>query len=82
MTTEAYPRYLFADEDRPADCENRLRHEVARSTGVQLVDLFGYICPGGKCREKQDGVTLRPDGEHYEGEGGRIVASWLLDQVR
>jgi peptidoglycan/LPS O-acetylase OafA/YrhL len=82
LTTAAYPRYLYADEDHQTDCENRFRRVVAAKTGLQLVDLQGYICPGGKCREKQDGVTLRVDGEHFEGAGGRLVASWLLDQVR
>jgi peptidoglycan/LPS O-acetylase OafA/YrhL len=82
MTTEAYPRYVSAEVDKPTDCENGLRRAVAASTGVQLIDLQAYICPKGQCREKQNGVTLRADGEHYEGPGGRIVARWLLDQVK
>jgi hypothetical protein len=82
LTTEVYPRYLFAAEDRPTDCENKIRRKVATATGVQLIDLNAYICPRGHCREKPNGVTLRIDGEHYEGPGGQIVARWLLDQVR
>jgi peptidoglycan/LPS O-acetylase OafA/YrhL len=83
VTTEAYPRYLGSgNADRASDCDNRLRRTAANNTGVQLVDLFGYICPGGQCRVKQDGVTLRPDGLHYDGPGAEIVASWLIDQVR
>jgi len=81
LTTEVYPRYLFAEEDRPTDCENTFRRKVASETGTQLIDLQGYICPQGRCREKQNGVVLRPDGEHYEGAGGQIVARWLIDQV-
>ena len=42
---------------------------------------YDYICPNGKCRDKQNGVILRPDGEHYDGPGSRIVAQWLVDQV-
>jgi peptidoglycan/LPS O-acetylase OafA/YrhL len=81
MPTEVYPRYYGADVDRPTDCENRLRREVAASTGTQLIDLQEFVCPAGQCRENQDGVTLRDDGEHFEGAGGRVVARWLFDQV-
>jgi len=40
------------------------------------------MCPSSTCRTKQDGVVLRPDGQHYEGAGGKIVAQWVIDQVR
>src|SRR5205823_2634965 len=79
ITTTAYG--LSRDEDRYTDCDNRLRRTIAGDTRAQLVDLFSYICPLGVCREKQDGVVLRPDGLHYTGAGGRIVARWLVDQV-
>ena len=82
VSTEVYPRYLFADSDHETDCENRSLRRAAAASAVQLVDLQSYICPNGKCRDKQDGATLRPDGEHYDGRGGKIVAQWLLDQVR
>jgi hypothetical protein len=82
ITTEAYARIFGAtDADRATDCNNRLRREVASQTGAQLVDLFGYICPHRQCRTEQNGVTLRPDGQHYEGRGGRLVAKWLIDQI-
>jgi hypothetical protein len=83
LTTSGYLRYLFAPrgDDRLVDCDNRIRREVARETGAQLVDLFSYTCPQGKCRDKVDGVPLRPDGMHYEGPSARIVARWILDQV-
>ena len=68
--------------DDAFDCNNRLRRKVAAATSAQLVDLFSYICRNGKCRGKQDGVTLRPDGLHYSGRGGEIIAQWLIDQVR
>jgi peptidoglycan/LPS O-acetylase OafA/YrhL len=83
ITTAAYSRYLgLHTNDRSTDCDNQIRREVAADTGAALVDLFAYICPHGRCRTQQDGVTLRPDGLHYEGPGGEIVARWLLDQVR
>jgi peptidoglycan/LPS O-acetylase OafA/YrhL len=81
-TTEAYSTYLLTEVSHPAtDCENRMTRTVAAQTGTQLVDLFSYICPHGQCRTKQHGVTLRPDGVHYDGPGGEIVAQWLIDQV-
>jgi peptidoglycan/LPS O-acetylase OafA/YrhL len=83
IPTEAYSRYLgLAHYDGATACQNRIRHRVAASTPAELVDLFGYICPGGKCRVKENGVTLRPDGLHYQGAGAQIVAKWLIDQVR
>jgi len=83
LTTAAYLRYVFypPGADRLVDCDNRIRRQVARETGAQLVDLFSYTCPDGKCREKIDGVPLRPDGLHYEGPSARIVARWILEQL-
>jgi hypothetical protein len=83
LTTAAYLRYVFAPrgDDRLVDCDNRIRRAVARETGAQLVDLFSFTCPDGNCRDKVDGVPLRPDGLHYEGPSARIVARWILDQV-
>jgi peptidoglycan/LPS O-acetylase OafA/YrhL len=83
ITTSAYSRYFGLHvNDRSTDCDNRIRRAVASETGAQLVDLFGYTCPQGQCRGQQNGVNLRPDGLHYQGPGGVIVARWLLDQVR
>jgi peptidoglycan/LPS O-acetylase OafA/YrhL len=82
ITTEAYARFFGAPNlDRATDCDNQLRREVATETGVSLVDLFSFVCPHRQCRKTQNGVTLRPDGQHYEGPGGEIVANWLLRQV-
>ena len=82
VTTAAYP-FVFAGAPHSYDdCDNRLRRKVAAETGAKLADLFEYVCPRNECRERQDGVLLRPDGLHYEGGGGAIVARWLIDQVR
>jgi peptidoglycan/LPS O-acetylase OafA/YrhL len=83
ITTSAYTRFLFMrSSDHAIACDNRVRRRVAAATGAQLVDLFEFICPDGQCRDKQNGVSLRADGLHYEGAGGEIVARWLLSQVR
>jgi peptidoglycan/LPS O-acetylase OafA/YrhL len=83
VTTAAYSRRIGVIND-PAedDCENQLRRVVAKASGAELVDLFSFVCPHGQCRVKVNGVTLRPDGLHYEGPGAELVARWLLDQVR
>jgi hypothetical protein len=40
---------------------------------------MGFVCPHGPlCREQIDGQILRPDGVHFDGPGGQIVARWLL----
>jgi hypothetical protein len=82
ITTSAYPRFHLQGSDAVADCENTFRRQVAATTGAQLADLFEYICPHGKCRREEHGVVLRSDGLHYKDAGGRIVARWLIDQVR
>jgi hypothetical protein len=83
VTTAPYSRRVGLAPDPAEDnCENRMRRTVAAETGAQLVDLFSYICPHSQCRDKQNGVTLRPDGLHFDGPGGDIVARWLIDQVR
>jgi Predicted acyltransferases len=82
ITTSAYSRGHFVGTDPAADCSNALRRKVATERGALLVDLFRYICPHRQCRVEQNGATLRPDGYHYEGPGGVIVAKWLIDQVR
>jgi peptidoglycan/LPS O-acetylase OafA/YrhL len=82
ITTVAYQRSAGVHTDRETDCINNIRRRVAAQTGAQLVDLFTYTCPDGHCRKTQNGVTLRPDGEHYLGRGGQLVAKWLLDQTR
>ena len=82
VVTEAYSRYLGVKKyDRGTDCQNRIRRQVATTTGAHLADLFEYVCPRGHCVVTRDGVTLRSDGLHYQGAGARIVAQWLLDQT-
>ena len=82
ITTAPYSLRAGVGKDpKDDDCENHLRRVVAKQTGAQLVDLFGFVCPHGQCRTKIDGVTLRPDGLHFQGPGAEVVARWLLGQV-
>ena len=67
---------------RDVECLNRLlRAVVASEPRARYLDLDAYICPGGKCRTKLDGIALRGDGRHFEGPAGNLVASWLLPRV-
>ena len=82
IATGGYPRLPdVANRDRLVDCENRVRRSVAAATKADLVDLGAYTCPDRQCPAQRDGVTLRPDGFHYQGAGARVVARWLMDQV-
>lgn len=67
---------------RAVDCLNRLLRQVVDSEPTaRLVDLDAYICPRGACRTKLDGVTLREDGRHFQGEAANVIAKWLLPHV-
>ena len=69
---------------RRIDCVNSVyRHVAATSPHTTLVDLATHVCPSGpaSCLQRVDGVTLRPDGLHYDGPAGPVIARWLLPQV-
>lgn len=71
------------EADRRIDCMNAVFRRVAGSLpGVTTVDLAGLVCPSGRsCRDRLDGVVLRPDGVHYDGPGGPVVARWLVPRL-
>jgi lysophospholipase L1-like esterase len=62
---------------------NAVIREVARQRPkvVRIVDLGGFLCPGGHARDRIDGVRLRIDGVHFTHGGARIVASWLAPHL-
>ncbi|HEX9258564.1 MAG TPA: acyltransferase family protein, partial [Acidimicrobiales bacterium] len=68
--------------DDRVDCLNRSLREAVTGSSATLVALDQWVCPAGKCVAKVDGETLRPDGVHYDGPGGPIVARWLLGQLQ
>ena len=55
-----------------------LRDVAAAVPGTRLVDLRSRVCPDGSCPDKIDGQTVRADGLHFSGAGGRRVADWIL----
>ncbi|MGD9796156.1 MAG: acyltransferase family protein [Acidimicrobiia bacterium] len=51
------------------------------SMAIDVIDIGEWTCPDGQCRSKVDGVLLRPDGVHYDGDGGPLVGAWVIDQL-
>jgi hypothetical protein len=79
-------RVVTTDEDegnRRIDCMNAVFRRVARSVpDLRLVDLAHWVCPSvDACRTSVGGETLRPDGIHYDGPGGTVLARWLVPQL-
>jgi hypothetical protein len=65
-----------------AECVNRLLRDAATATHSSVLDLDGYLCPRtGRCGSTLDGQTLRPDGLHFVNPGGRILATWVAQQL-
>ncbi len=84
LTTAPYTlAEMYSSQARAnLQCSNVLRTSVAQQLGLQLIDLHKWTCPDGlPCREKQDGVVLRPDEVHFTGAGARIAGQWLLQQA-
>jgi peptidoglycan/LPS O-acetylase OafA/YrhL len=90
VTTAPYGLVEVFSDDAKKDlnCSNATRVAAARVSGAHVVDLAGWTCPGarpltqGACRNKEGDVTLRPDAEHFEGAGARVVSRWLLSQTQ
>ena len=51
--------------------------------GVQVLDLFEEVCPGGDCAHPTAGfqAAWRFDGMHYTADGARWVADWLTSAL-
>lgn len=83
MTTVPYYRSPKAPPgtDEKTDCLNRLYRNLMTRTDTKPIDLAGHICPAGACRSEQDGITLRPDGLHFDGPAGPLVGVWVLDEA-
>lgn len=62
---------------------NNLAARVSERYGdlITRVDIGGLLCPNGAFAEQINGVTIRPDGVHFGGDGAREVWDWLAPQV-
>ena len=68
--------------NRKVECIDRALVQAARATpATTLVSLDPFVCPGGQCLDKMNGVVLRPDGRHFQGPAAKIVTDWLVPQV-
>jgi peptidoglycan/LPS O-acetylase OafA/YrhL len=64
------------------DCFASTLRELARATGgATTVDLNRLTCPHDRCVHELDGVTLRPDGYHYDGPASAVTAQWIASQI-
>ncbi len=51
---------------------------AARPRAVELVDLFGPVCPSGRFSDAVGGVAdARPDGVHFTDPAADWLASWI-----
>ncbi|MCX7620222.1 MAG: acyltransferase [Acidimicrobiales bacterium] len=55
---------------------------LPRVRGINLVDLDGFVCPGGRFDPNLGGIDgARPDGLHFADDAARYVAEWLGPKV-
>ena len=53
-----------------------------RPSHVSLLDLAGYVCPGGHYTPGIGAVArMRVDGLHYSDEGSNLVGRWLAPRI-
>jgi peptidoglycan/LPS O-acetylase OafA/YrhL len=72
------------DDARVAHLNQLYRDAVRRNAGVaQLVDLHGFVCPGGKYTDRRDGVKFRlDDGVHFTQQGAARTRAWLMPKLQ
>lgn len=64
------------------DCLNDVITQTAQDSGATILDLAAWTCPDlDECRTSEDGESLRPDGLHFAGPGGRFAAEWTLERL-
>lgn len=71
------------ESDNRTDCLNGVLTQVTASNPkAATLALDKWMCPDpAACRIQQDGVTLRPDGLHFQGPGAVIASRWILGQI-
>jgi lysophospholipase L1-like esterase len=74
------------DYDRRTDCLNAVYREAAaaRPDVARVLPVDEWVCPPAdrpECIGVLDGVNLREDGVHFEGEGADVAARWIVEQL-
>jgi peptidoglycan/LPS O-acetylase OafA/YrhL/lysophospholipase L1-like esterase len=81
VATTPYAALPGVDNAR-VDCLNATyRAAVAQRPGAEVLDLASWLCDGTACRTDSDGVDLRPDGVHFEGDGAVVAGRFALGEV-
>jgi peptidoglycan/LPS O-acetylase OafA/YrhL len=81
VTTTPYA-HLDGVDDARVDCLNRAyRAAVATRPGAEILDLAAWLCDGHDCRTDANGVELRPDGVHFDGEGAKVAGRFVLGET-
>ncbi len=57
-----------------------VRFAAAHRDQVALLDLRGFLCPGGQ-QDPANGKKLRDDGVHFTTDGANLVWDWLGPQL-
>ncbi len=50
--------------------------------GVEVVDMFGALCPGNTFHEVVNGITLYDDGIHYSERSAPMIYSWMAPYLQ
>jgi peptidoglycan/LPS O-acetylase OafA/YrhL len=85
LVSAARPRFIGSprDVDERVGCVNRaVRTAATEAANATVIDLDGFLCPGGACKQEIDGEVVREDGLHFSGPGGQAVAMWLAGELR
>ena len=71
-----------SDHALRVDCLNDVYHREAEAAGADVLPLGSWLCESARrCTIEQEGVTLRPDGIHFRGDGAVIAARWALSEL-
>jgi len=82
-TTDAIARRSAFNPAR-VEAGNDVLEELAAENAdrMKLVDLHGYLCPGGRYHSALHGVDpVRTDGVHLTPAGSDLVGRWLAPQL-
>lgn len=83
IATVPYPmqRWRWGNLLARVDCFNAMLRRTARTGGLPVLDLMGYVCPTPACNDLSQGQPIRPDGLHFDGVGAEETARWTLREL-
>lgn len=84
LATLPYPLGPYDSEPyrKETDCINAsLRKAAAANEGVKVLELGARLCPNRECDLDFGGKTIRPDGVHFDIDGARELAKWVVGEI-